>query len=80
MGDGDVEEPGLGAYHWLFLCRTLLGLFEAGHFPCGLKTIQVLLAPRDRAMGCSLLQSGTALAPIVLYSETRYEVEPSRPL
>ena len=43
----------------------MLGIFEAGHFPCGLKTIQLLLAPRDRAMGCSLLQSGTALGAVI---------------
>jgi ACS family hexuronate transporter-like MFS transporter len=52
-------------YQDLLVLRILLGLFEAGHFPCGLKTIQVLLAPRDRAMGCSLLQSGTALGAVL---------------
>jgi ACS family hexuronate transporter-like MFS transporter len=49
----------------LLALRTLLGLFEAGHFPCGLKTIQLLLAPRDRALGNSLLQSGTALGAVI---------------
>lgn len=58
------------SYEELLLLRVMLGLFEAGHFPCGLKTVQLLLEPRDRAMGNSLLQSGTAvgaiLAPIVI--------------
>lgn len=53
------------SFNELLILRILLGLFEAGHFPCGLKTIQVLLAPRDRAMGCSLLQSGTALGAVL---------------
>jgi ACS family hexuronate transporter-like MFS transporter len=51
-------------YAELLVLRTLLGLFEAGHFPCGLKTVQLLLAPRDRMMGNSLLQSGTAVGAI----------------
>jgi len=49
----------------LLALRTALGLFEAGHFPCGLKTVQTLLEPRDRAFGNSLLQSGTALGAIL---------------
>ncbi len=53
------------SFEELLILRFLLGLFEAGHFPCGLKTIQLLMAPRDRALGCSLLQSGTALGAVV---------------
>jgi MFS transporter, ACS family, hexuronate transporter len=53
------------SFQELYWLRVLLGLFEAGHFPCGLKTIQLLLAPRDRALGNSLLQSGTALGAII---------------
>ncbi len=49
----------------LLILRILLGVFEAGHFPCGLKTIQLLMAPRDRALGNSLLQSGTALGAVL---------------
>jgi ACS family hexuronate transporter-like MFS transporter len=52
-------------YEELLILRIGLGLFEAGHFPCGLKTIQLLLAPRDRALGNSLLQSGTALGAVI---------------
>lgn len=57
---------GLSDTYWqLMACRVLLGFFEAGHFPCGLTTVQRLLEPRDRAMGNSLLQSGTALGAII---------------
>jgi ACS family hexuronate transporter-like MFS transporter len=53
------------SFNELLVLRTLLGLFESGHFPCGLKTIQTLLAPRDRAMGNSLIQSGAALGAVL---------------
>ncbi len=53
------------SYNQLIVLRILLGLFEAGHFPCGLKTVQQLMSPRDRALGNSLLQSGTALGAIL---------------
>lgn len=52
-------------YNELLALRILLGLFEAGHFPCGLKTVQQLLTPKDRALGNSLLQAGTALGAIL---------------
>src|SRR5262249_49075850 len=31
------------SFEGLLLCRTLLGLFEAGHWPCALKTVQRIL-------------------------------------
>lgn len=49
----------------LLLCRAFLGLFEAGHWPCGLKTTFLLLPPKNRALGNSVLQSGTAIGSIV---------------
>ncbi|HEY5313728.1 MAG TPA: MFS transporter [Pirellulales bacterium] len=52
-------------YDDLMILRLGLGWFEAGHFPCGLKTVQLLMAPRDRAMGNSLLQSGTAIGAVL---------------
>lgn len=52
-------------YEELFLCRSLLGFFEAGHWPCALKTTLRLLEPRDRGLGNSVLQSGTAIGAIV---------------
>lgn len=53
------------SYIGLMLCRGALGFFEAGHWPCALKTTQRLLAPEDRAMGNSVLQSGTSLGAIM---------------
>jgi MFS family permease len=53
------------SYEHLLGCRVLLGFFEAGHWPCGLKTTQLMMAPSDRAMGNSLLQSGTSIGAII---------------
>ena len=53
------------SYNGLLVCRTLLGFFEAGHWPCAVKTTQRLLEPADRSMGNSLLQSGTSIGAIV---------------
>lgn len=52
-------------YTGLLLCRLFLGLFEAGHWPCALKTTQRLLPPKFRTLGNSVLQSGTAIGAIV---------------
>lgn len=48
----------------LLLCRTLLGFFEAGHWPCALRTTQRLLPSSKRTLGNSVLQSGTAIGAI----------------
>lgn len=52
-------------YAGLLWCRLLLGLFEAGHWPCALRTTQRLLPPDKRALGNSVLQSGTAIGAMV---------------
>ena len=52
-------------YDGLLICRLLLGLFEGGHWPCAIKTTQRLLESRDRAMGNSVLQSGTSIGAIL---------------
>jgi len=52
-------------YRELFLCRVLLGFFEAGQWPCALAASQRLLAPRDRPLGNSILQSGASLGAIL---------------
>ncbi|MCB9383677.1 MAG: MFS transporter [Bryobacterales bacterium] len=63
--------PAAGTASWLapltalMLCRTLLGFFESGHWPCALKTTQQLLEPQDRTFGNSILQSGTSIGAIV---------------
>jgi len=52
-------------YGPMLTCRTLLGFFEAGHWPCALKTTQAVLARKERLLGNSLLQSGGALGAII---------------
>ena len=56
---------GYGAYTWLFLCRTSLGFFEAGHWPCALVTLRNALSERDRPFGNSILQSGASMGAAV---------------
>ena len=52
-------------YSGLLMCRLFLGLFEAGHWPCALKTTQRLLPSSKRTLGNSVLQSGTAIGAMV---------------
>jgi MFS transporter, ACS family, hexuronate transporter len=52
------------SYRELLVCRILLGLFEAGQWPCALITSQRLLSRRDRPLGNSILQSGASLGAI----------------
>jgi len=49
----------------LLVCRALLGFFEAGHWPCALKTTFALLSEKDRTMGNSVLQSGASIGAII---------------
>lgn len=71
------------SYEGLLLCRTFLGLFEAGHWPCAVKVTQRLLEPKDRSMGNSVLQSGTSvgaiLAPLVMSLLLTEEISSWRP-
>ncbi|MGE4182086.1 MAG: MFS transporter [Limisphaerales bacterium] len=53
------------SYEGLAVCRVLLGFFEAGHWPCAVKTTQRLLDPKDRSLGNSVLQSGTSIGAII---------------
>jgi ACS family hexuronate transporter-like MFS transporter len=53
------------SYTELLICRMLLGFFEAGHWPCALKTTFALLEEKDRTMGNSVLQSGASIGAIV---------------
>lgn len=52
-------------YEDLLLTRTLLGFFEAAHWPCALQTTQRLLAADRRTWGNSLLQSGSSVGAIL---------------
>src|SRR5947209_1661351 len=49
----------------LLACRFVLGLAEAGHWPCALRTTQRILSPSERSLGNSLLQSGAALGAVL---------------
>jgi MFS transporter, ACS family, hexuronate transporter len=51
-------------YRSMLMCRALLGVFEAGHWPCALRTTQRILSGGDRMMGNSVLQSGASLGAI----------------
>ncbi len=42
-----------------------LGFFEAGHWPCGIRTTRALLDARERSFGNSVLQSGTSVGAII---------------
>ncbi|MBN9518674.1 MFS transporter [bacterium] len=60
------DEPGAGTFRWLVVCRTLLGLFEAGHWPCALIAARRVLSPADRPLGNGILQSGASLGAILV--------------
>lgn len=54
-----------GTFFSLLLCRFALGLFEAGNWPCGIRTTRAVLPPEERSFGNSLFQSGTALGAVI---------------
>src|SRR4051812_12476785 len=49
----------------LLLYRMVLGFFEAGHWPCAIRTTRALLDPRERSLGNSVLQSGTSIGAVI---------------
>jgi ACS family hexuronate transporter-like MFS transporter len=65
------DDPGAGTFRWLLFWRTLLGLCEAGHWPCALITARRILTAKERPLGNGILQSGAAVASILipLYAE-----------
>jgi ACS family hexuronate transporter-like MFS transporter len=54
------------SYEELLVCRSLLGFFEAGHWPCGIRTTRALLDARERSLGNGVLQSGTSVGAIIM--------------
>jgi ACS family hexuronate transporter-like MFS transporter len=52
-------------FDMLLGCRFFLGLFEAGNWPCGIRTTRSILRPNERSMGNALFQGGTALAVVI---------------
>ncbi len=59
------DDPGAGTFRWLLLCRTVLGLFEAGHWPCALITARQVLTAAERPFGNGLLQSGASAGAVL---------------
>ena len=61
----------------LVISRYLLGMFEAGHWPCALRTTQRIFKPAQRTWGNSLLQSGASvgaiLTPLLIAGVHRYD-------
>lgn len=56
---------GLTEGYWSMLaCRTLLGFFEAGHWPCALVVTRTTIHRDSRVLGNSILQSGASLGAI----------------
>lgn len=60
------DDPGDGPFLWLRGCRGVLGVFEAGHWPCALITARQVLTPKDRPLGNGLLQSGATLGAVLV--------------
>ncbi len=59
------SDPSSTAFLGFLVCRTTLGFFEAGQWPCALITTQRMLDPADRPFGNSVLQSGASLGAIL---------------
>jgi MFS transporter, ACS family, hexuronate transporter len=54
-----------GSFWALLTCRFMLGLFEAGNWPCAIRTLRTILRPEERSFGNSLFGSGTALGAVI---------------
>jgi MFS transporter, ACS family, hexuronate transporter len=61
----DPGSPTSCAFLGFLVCRTALGFFESGQWPCALITTQRLLEPADRPFGNGLLQSGASVGAIL---------------
>ncbi len=48
------------------ICRFVLGLFEAGHWPCALRMTQRTFLPHERTRGNGILQSGASAAQVLV--------------
>ncbi|MCA9138616.1 MAG: MFS transporter [Planctomycetales bacterium] len=70
-------------YEDLLWCRLVLGIFEAGHWPCGVRVVRSLTRTGGRTMGNGLLQSGTSigavLAPLIILALLTDEIGSWRP-
>lgn len=51
---------------WMLLtCRFALGFFEAGNWPCAIRTTRAVVRPEERSLGNALFGSGTALGAVI---------------
>jgi MFS transporter, ACS family, aldohexuronate transporter len=70
-------------YSEFLYLRFLLGVFEAGHWPCGIRVVRALTDFRGRTMGNGLLQSGTSIgaiaAPLIMLALLTDQVGSWRP-
>lgn len=48
----------------MWICQLALGLFEAGHWPCALRTTQRGFTPDRRTLANSVLQSGASIGAV----------------
>lgn len=55
----------VNSFAMILVCRLVLGLFEAGNWPCGVRTVRQVMPAEQRSFGNSLFQSGTAIGAIV---------------
>ncbi len=62
LGQDAKSDP---AYLGLLSCRTMLGIFESGQWPCALVASQRILSAGERTLGNSILQSGASLGAIM---------------
>ncbi|MEZ6063197.1 MAG: MFS transporter [Planctomycetaceae bacterium] len=60
------DEPGTAVYRWLLICRIVLGVCEAGHWPCALLTVRAILGERRRTLGNGILQSGASIGAVTV--------------
>ncbi len=57
---------GFAPTYWaVFGCRVALGLFEAGNWPCGVRTVRQVMPPAERSLGSALFQSGTGIGAML---------------
>jgi MFS transporter, ACS family, hexuronate transporter len=55
----------VNGFFGLLACRFLLGLAEAGHWPCALRTTLHITPPAQRSLGNGILQSGAAIGSVL---------------
>lgn len=57
---------GFAQGYWALLgFRLGLGFFEAGNWPCGIRTTRQMMPPAERSLGNAFFQNGTAIGAVV---------------